>query len=657
MNLKTRLRENLALMFYLLLLVLFAFSLWVLQPELDEIFSQVGGSLSSILEAILIVSLILIFTKILIVIGHKLFTTTFKKYRMTEMDTQVMWQMASYVIWIVALILILLVFTRDSTGFGVSIGIVSAALVFILQRPLLNIAGWMVIIFKQPYAVGERIEVVGKKGFVVEINLMYTQLREFGALEGAQSAYTGKYFSFPNSFVLEHEVINYDKDTTYVWDEMRVSVTYESDHARAKTHILEAVEEVVGKQMRLTRKFIESKFEFESLKSRMISEPTVFMKLADSCVNFYAIYFVDLSVKGRTKSRIAEKVLEKFAQDRTVSIAYPHLQLVPHPGQQGRASSTDFLPVEQEPGAGYQTRLLTRSERPKDTGDAPSTKEAEGCEDSGPRKGVVLLPLSRTGYRKQLITFLAAFADSLDYELRVLNAVKMQRRKQRQVDMESITKMEKSFAEVTKDLKNVSMDIKIFYDPVQSILAAMADEKVKMVVIPWGSTIIPKALLSELLEKTATREAGSCDIVVVKKTPSPEKLERILVPVGFGENIVKFGQLLRNFAMCQNVEMVLLGVATRREEKLLMERRVEEFAENVLKKGMEEPERLRVSSKVVVRKLVADAIQEEGGNCQLIVLGATGRRQLKSYLFGSIPDIILKSGKQPVMVLQRGERE
>jgi len=671
MPLSTRLRENRNLIVYLILLALFTVSLWMLGPNIGDTFSRVTYSLSTIVDVILIVSLILIFTKLLILIGQKIFRASFGKYIKSEMDTLAMWQLVSYLIWVIAFILLVLIFTRDSTGLGVSIGIVSAALVFILQRPLLNIAGWMVIIFKKPYSVGERIEIQGKKGFVVEINLMYTQLREFGELGGAESAYTGRYFSFPNAFVLEHELINFDKDTTYIWDEIKISVTYESDHAQVKKIILEVVDEIVGKHMRLTKRFIQSKFEFDALKTKIISKPTVRMRLADSCVDFYAIYYVDLSLRGRTKSLITEKILERFSKDPSVSIAYPHLQLVSdlppegrefpgHGGYEYRKTPAGLYPVGHRGTPGHQTTLETVAKKEMDL--KGKEDEENNVRDGIPTKsnGIILLPISRVGYRETLITFLAHFAKALGYELRVLNIVKMKRRRQKQIDMDSILTMEKTFAQIKKDLDNVSMDIKVYYDPVQSILGAMSGENVKMVVIPWNSRTFPTANLYELLEKMRAHPAGRCDIAVIKETSHLKKVRKILVPVGYGKNIVKFGSFLRHFALQGDLELVLLGVASRKEEKTSSQKRVDDFYSSVLMAGGGDDlarKRMKISKKVLVHKSIAEAIQEEARGCQLIALGGTGRRDLKSYLFGSIPDIVLRGSKVPVMVLQKGEKE
>ena len=668
MSFNGKIRENRSLVLYLMAFAILLTSLWMLEPDLENPATRLGDSLNQIVEVLLIVCLILISTNLLLSSIKKVFTSSVEKYIESEMDTKLMWQLTTYLIWILTFIILVLIFTRDPTGLGVSIGIVSAALVFILQRPLLNIAGWIVIITKRPYTVGEHIEVQGRKGFVVEINLMYTQFREFGTLEGAENAFSGRFFTIPNAHVLEYDVVNYDQDTSYLWDELKVCVTYESDMALAGKHIQEAVEETVGKHMKLTRKFVESKIEFEILKKRHIYEPVIRQKMADSCVNFYAIYFVNLSLKGVTRSSITEKILEKFAASPTVSIAYPHLELVPHQGTEhwDTSRSPELFLRRNAAGLysggntrmpGRQTRLDTLTD-PRGKGPAPATDLQKKPEDCVEKKGTILLPLSRIRYRESLIRFMADLAGSLGYHLKVLDIVKTQPRNQRQIDMEAIARMEKAFSAIKKDFDNVSMDIKVYSNPVQSIVGAMSGKDIRMLVIPWNSKIIPNTSLYELLEKAGSLPAGKCDIAVIKDGNKLATVKRILVPVGHGKNIVKMGSLLRHLSRDLGLELVLLGVASRPEEKDSAQQRLKDFHENVLLEeveGCENLKAIRITGKVVVNRNTADAILQAGKDCQLITLGATGHRDLKSYLFGSIADIVLRGATVPVLVLQKGK--
>src|SRR3989449_10563802 len=102
------------------------------------------------------------------------------------------------------------------------------------------------------------------KGYVVQTTPMNTTLREFGGLLYGD-AFTGRYVTIPNIQILKGNVFNYTKDTPFVWDQLTVSETYESDHKLAVKLILEAAEDVVGPMMRENCNHLRSKYEFADL--------------------------------------------------------------------------------------------------------------------------------------------------------------------------------------------------------------------------------------------------------------------------------------------------------------------------------------------------------------------------------------------------------
>jgi len=197
-----------------------------------------------------------------------------------------------------------------------------------MQEPLLNIVGWVVLVTMGLYKLGDRIEMNQTRGYVVEITPMNTTLREFGGLLYGDS-FTGRYVTIPNSQILKGNVFNYTKDTPFVWDQLIVSVTYESDHKLAEKLILEAAEDVVGPMMRENRSQLRSKYEFADLADYMAEEPRVGWGMKESSVDLTLVYFCPVFAKGGYRTRLVKRVLEKFANESRVEFAYPHMQMVP----------------------------------------------------------------------------------------------------------------------------------------------------------------------------------------------------------------------------------------------------------------------------------------------------------------------------------------
>ena len=274
--------------------------------------------------------LILLSTKALLEILKPVFRAALKSHVRYEADIFAPFQIVSYVVWGTALgLAVYILIGGGAQEFGfLGTALVSAALIYVMQEPLLNLVGWIILVTMRLYKLGDRIEMNTAKGYVVEITPMNTTIREFsGGFFG--DGFTGRYATLPNSNVLKGNVFNYTKDTPFIWDQLTIGVTYESDHKAAEKLILEAAEEIVGPMMRENRARLRAKYEFADLQDYIAEEPKVGWALADSSVNLTLVYFAPIFAKGHYRTRLTKRILEKFAADPRVSFAYPHMQMVP----------------------------------------------------------------------------------------------------------------------------------------------------------------------------------------------------------------------------------------------------------------------------------------------------------------------------------------
>ncbi len=281
-------------------------------------------------EPLLLVLVILLGTKLLLEILKPVFREGLKARVASDADVLSMFQVFSYGAWIAALVFALYVALGGNLGqIGVLGGaVVVAVLLYVLQEPLLNTVGWAVLVTRRVYKLGDRIEVNGTKGYVVSLSTMNTTMREFGGSVSGD-ALTGRIVTVPNKSVLTTSVFNYTKDTPFIWNEIHISVTYESNLRRAERLILEAADEVVGDMMRDNRQAVRDKYEFRDLAVQGIEEPTVRWYLRDSWVDLRLIFFCPAYRRGYYESEIVKRILDKVADDPTVTIAYPHVVSVP----------------------------------------------------------------------------------------------------------------------------------------------------------------------------------------------------------------------------------------------------------------------------------------------------------------------------------------
>lgn len=236
----------------------------------------------------------------------------------------------NYAILAVALLVIFGRFTGNLRDIGISFGVFSAGLAIALQQPLTSALGWMVIMSKTTYKVGDRIVVRGIKGDVYQISLFYTVIMEVGGELGGDNP-TGVKISMPNSFVLTEPVHNYSADFPFVWDQIRVDITYESDPELARNIISDATMKAAGRGMKRALERMRPYLYGTLQEGELSDKPLIFTDLADSSIILRAKYLVKVNRRNRTRSDITEAVLEAFSlpQNRErVSMAYPHTELV-----------------------------------------------------------------------------------------------------------------------------------------------------------------------------------------------------------------------------------------------------------------------------------------------------------------------------------------
>ena len=91
----------------------------------------------------------------------------------------------------------------------VSLGVLSLILGFALQTPITSLIGWVYLLIRQPYRVGDRIEIGGARGDVIDVSYLDTTLWEFGGPYLSTQHPSGRIIKFPNSLVLNETVYNY----------------------------------------------------------------------------------------------------------------------------------------------------------------------------------------------------------------------------------------------------------------------------------------------------------------------------------------------------------------------------------------------------------------------------------------------------------------
>lgn len=187
------------------------------------------------------------FFAMLIMIGAKILEASLTRRAKTHADKYNLIRLLRLTaIILVAVVLVSFLFVNWYTA-AVSLGLISLILGFALQAPISSFIGWVNILIRAPYRVGDRIQVDVFKGDVVEINYLDTTLWEFSGDYLTNDVPSGRLIRFPNSLVLEVAVYNYSwRKFPYIWNEIPFHVAYESDLEYVSAEIKKIATELLG---------------------------------------------------------------------------------------------------------------------------------------------------------------------------------------------------------------------------------------------------------------------------------------------------------------------------------------------------------------------------------------------------------------------------
>ncbi len=239
-----------------------------------------------------------------------------------EPKTRYIWKRStSFAIGFLTLILILSVWITALRNFGAFLGLLTAGIAIALKDPLTNIAGWIFILVRSPFALGDRIQVGEHAGDVIDLRLFQFSLLEIGNWVNADQS-TGRIIHIPNGKIFTEPQANYSVGFQFIWNEMKVLVTFESDWKKAKG-LLQAI---ILKHAEATSESAEKKIQEASKKYMIFYQyltPIVYTTVEDSGVLLTMRYICDPRKRRSSEHEIWEEVLEAFAKHKDVDFAYP----------------------------------------------------------------------------------------------------------------------------------------------------------------------------------------------------------------------------------------------------------------------------------------------------------------------------------------------
>lgn len=223
------------------------------------------------------------------------------------------------------------------------LGLIGAGLAVALREPLLSIAGRIAIFFAHMYTAGDRIEINKLSGDVIDVGFFYTRMMEIGNWIGGDQ-YSGRIIQFANAQVFGASVFNYTRNFAYIWDEIKLPITYASN-TKLATEILKSV----GGEY--TREFMhDAEPQIEKMQRifmvpRFEVEPVVFMKVTDNWVELTLRYLVDPKKRRAASSYMFGQIFQQIREHKDIEIASSTMTLTV---QQGGLTSGDRKDEDRE---------------------------------------------------------------------------------------------------------------------------------------------------------------------------------------------------------------------------------------------------------------------------------------------------------------------
>ena len=227
-------------------------------------------------------------------------------------------------------ILLIGIFSNQLSKLAVVFGVAGAGIAFALQEVIVSIAGWIALSFGQFYAVGDRVQLGGIKGDVIDIGILRTTVMEIGEWVQADQ-YSGRIVKISNGYVFKEPVFNYSGDFPFVWDEIKIPVKYGSDRVLAKTVILDSAIGIVGDYTKSAKEKWGEMTKKYAVENANV-EPTVFMTFNDNWIEFSLRYVVEHSKRRTVKDELSTKILDSIDDTKgVVGIASTTVHIVEIP--------------------------------------------------------------------------------------------------------------------------------------------------------------------------------------------------------------------------------------------------------------------------------------------------------------------------------------
>jgi small-conductance mechanosensitive channel len=265
-------------------------------------------------------------------------------------------------VFLVGTSIILLIWLGFGSNFTVAMGILGAGIAFASQETIGSFAGYLNIVTGNLYRIGDRVRIGDVTGDVLDISMLRTTVMEIGEWIKAEQ-YTGRVVTIANRSVFSDPVFNYTQNWPYIWDEITIPVTYDSNWRRASEIMLEHAESYTNHVQPQAEASLREFMARYPVRESSVA-PRLYTVMTDNWIEMTLRYVVDPGERRRVTGRLHRELLNHFEMEPEIKIASATFEIVGFPPLQHASPPRGEIPV---------TLRRADAARPSASEDAAST--------------------------------------------------------------------------------------------------------------------------------------------------------------------------------------------------------------------------------------------------------------------------------------------
>lgn len=287
------------------------------QQKLDTLFSETNVQYSNFIETFIIIAILVVLRFIIIRIVYNRVEETASRYKWRKNVT--------YTLVFIGFMLVGRIWFEGVGSLATFLGLLSAGIAIALRGPVTDMAGWVFLIWRQPFKVGDRIQVGENKGDVIDIRFFKFTLLEIGNWVHADQS-TGRVIHIPNHYVFNESIANYTSDFDFIWNEIEVVFTFESDWKKARKilekicedHLKDYVEDAEQQVRRATKSYL---IRYKNLT------PIVYTEVVDIGIKLTIRHLSNPRKRRGINQMMWEDILDAVAKEDDLDFAYNTIRI------------------------------------------------------------------------------------------------------------------------------------------------------------------------------------------------------------------------------------------------------------------------------------------------------------------------------------------